>query len=92
MDTLKAISDTRRAFLAVGLEPPDVIILKSRKDGMKIIHEFRMMTRDPSHLHDMGSPVEHPDGSVWMEVEVQDIKVRWPANKFALTDKSYAWA
>ena len=36
-------------------------------------------------------PVEHPDGSMWMQAEFAGMKIHWPANRYATQAGGYVW-
>ena len=89
-DILEAFITIRRAFQGCNLEVPEAVILKSHEEGMRLLASIHQ-----NNLHftpgKIGKPIEHPDGSVWMEMEVVGIKVRWLAMKFANPDGGYVW-
>ena len=91
-DILDALYTVRAAFLRANLSPPDAIILASHKDGMRFLSAFKQdniiySESGPPH----GKPIEHPNGSVWMEAEVAGIKIRWPANRRAMETGGYRY-
>ena len=80
-------------FKRAGLRPPEAIILESHEEGMRFLAAVRqqdfMIYTMPD---DKVKPIEHPDGSVWMEVSLYAMKVRWPANRVAMESGGYIWA
>ena len=92
---LDAIRSTNRAFQQVNAAAPEAIILATNEEGMRLFCELQQMRSwQPYAALEAGSfgkPVEHPDGSVWMEILVCGIKVRWPALKHALPNGGYVW-
>lgn len=92
-DILDGIARIRIAFKAVNLEAPTAILLGSHKEGMKFMSELRGQLYWSAQVgaDALGRPVEMADGSVWMEVKVMDIAVRWPANKIAIPDGSWSY-
>lgn len=88
MDIFDEIARFRTAFIANHLSPPDVIILKTRDDGLKLIHAIAKQDRFYVPT-DFLKEVMHPDGSVYMEFELVGAKIRYPANRQAMEDGSY---
>lgn len=93
-DILDGIARIRVAFLAANLNPPTTILLESHEEGVRFLSAVRQTTQWSAVIGspDLGLPVEMADGSVWMEVEVMGIKVRWPANRIATPDGSWSYA
>lgn len=93
MDILDGIAAMRVGFIADGLEPPAVILLESHEQGIRFLQSVRQtkqwvyVAQDPA----MGKPIEMADGSVWMEVPIMNVRVRWPANRFANSDGSWCY-
>lgn len=85
------IDDLRHGFLALNLEPPEVLILKSNREGMKVLCELHNLTQLVYQPGAHGKPVKHPDGSVWIEVVFMDMKIRWPAQATALESGGFVW-
>ena len=89
---LDALYAVRAAFLRANLSPPAAIILASREDGMRFLYaanhdnSIYIESRPP-----YAKPVEHPDGSVWMEVEAVGMKIRWPANRCVMETGGYRY-
>lgn len=82
----------RVTFERLNLEPPSEIILKSRDEGMRLL----VLVGRHNHTWVAGpngtcNPVEHPNGSVWMEFDLMGIKFRFPANQYAVENGSYVW-
>ncbi len=90
-DIFDAIAEFRVAFASLDLNPPDVILLKSPEDGMRVLSELRQEHLMTFAAGSVGQPVEHPDGSVWIEIEVYGMKIRWPAKKYATHDGGFKW-
>ena len=89
---LVALHTARVAFLRANLSPPDAIILASHEDGMRFLSTVKQDNIIYSELRSPHyKPVEHPDGSVWMEVEVAGMKIRWPANRRAMETGGYRY-
>ena len=89
---LDAIYTARVAFLRANLSPPAAIILASREDGMRFLSAVKQDNIIDSALRSpYYNPVEHPDGSVWMEVEAVGMKIRWPANRRAMETGGYRY-
>ncbi len=77
----------RHEFQRAHMKVPSIIILEDHDEGMRLLgvvhkHLLVYMPKPPE-------PIHHPDGSVYMEVEVVGIKVRWPANRIALQSGGY---
>lgn len=94
MDILDGIAKMRCAFSAANMKPPATILLESHEEGMRFLAEMRQQSNwlatvgDPS----LGKPIEMADGSVWMEVKVLGVAVRWPATLYAMPDGSWRHA
>ena len=91
-DVMDGLYEVHKAFRAAGLNPPAAIILKTPEDGSR----FLAAINGKNLMYVSGSidalkPIEHPDGSVWMQLKFMDFDVRWPASKFA-TESGYVWA
>ena len=93
-DIVDAIARFRVAFLRENMKPPTTILLGSHDEGMRLLSYLRdsstwsMVVGDPR----FGKPVEMADGSVYMEMNIMGMAVRWPANRYALPDGSWAYA
>lgn len=91
-DIMEMIHDIRHALLKYGMEPPEVIILKNHDQGMRLlcgISQMNYLTYGPGQTY--GNPIEHPDGSVYMEMQIMGVKIRWPANRIALESGDFKW-
>lgn len=89
------VYNVRREFLRVGLQPPDVILLRDDEQGRRLTSMLVSELRDqlvPNPRDVQPVVVEHPDGSAWMECRVMDVKVRWLARRYALPSGGYRWA
>jgi len=90
-DIFAVIYNTLVGFKRLNMEPPQAIILKSHEDGMRVLcaaMEARHLVYTPGGLP--AKPVEHPDGSVWMELQLMGVAIRWPGNRYA-TESGYVW-
>lgn len=91
-DVFDALYRVRVAFKAAGLEPPSDIVLKTHDDGMRFLSAIRdapgMMYTVPSQHY---KPIEHPDGSIWMQAEFAGMKIHWPANRYATQAGGYVY-
>lgn len=87
-DIIDNIIRIREAFLMVNMEPPTAILLKSHEEGMRFLSAVRQQDRWIAipGSPDFGHSVKMADGSIWMELKVMGIAVRWPANKTARSD------
>lgn len=94
MDMLDCFARVRTTFIAAGMEPPTVMLLKSHAEGMRFLTEVRQQENWVALVgsHELGKPIEMADGSVWMECQVMGIAVRWPANQHATPDGSWSYA
>jgi hypothetical protein len=92
-DILDGLAEFRLAFQRADIKPPTVMLLESHEEGMRFLSELRQthhwiaLVGSP----DLGHVVEMADGSVWMECKVMGISIRWPANKIATPDGSWAF-
>lgn len=91
-DIVDAIAKFRVAFLRENMKPPEVIMLADHQQGMYLLSYLRDSCNWTATLGSaaLGKPVEMADGSVFMEIELVGMKVRWPANRYALPDGSWA--
>ena len=88
-DVLDGLMQVRATFMRANLKPPTVMLLESHEEGMRFLNEI-------SRVAVVGSPgftrvVEMADGSAWMECEVMNIAVRWPANRVARPDGCWSY-
>ena len=88
-DVLDSLMQVRATFMRANLKPPTVMLLESHEEGMRFLNEI-------SWVAVVGSPdltrvVEMADGSAWMECEVMNIAVRWPANRVARPDGCWSY-
>lgn len=92
-DIMDGIAKIRIAFLELNMEPPTAIHLKSHDEGFKFLSEVRLQNQWVATVGDgsLGQPKRYADGTMYMEVEVMGIKVRWPANRYAKPDGSYCF-
>lgn len=91
-DILDALYQIRIGFQKCDLLPPAAIILSSHDEGMRFLSAMNGAGLQLTFPHDAIKPVEHPDGSVWIEVTFADMKIRWPGNKYATQSGDYLWA
>lgn len=91
-DIMDGLAMVRATFLSVNMKPPSVILLESHEEGILFLSEIRQVGFWVPSGSDLGKPVEMADGSVWMEIQVMGIIVRWPANKIAMPDGSWSYA
>lgn len=93
MDILDVIATTHDAFRSANLEAPTVILLGSHKEGLRFLSAVRQQCRWTTMIGDpsLGRALEMADGSMWMEVKVMDIAIRWPANRIAMPDGSWRY-
>ena len=89
-DILDAIAEFRAAFQTLDLDPPVSITLSTHEAGMKLLCRL-YATPYLIYYGGAGKPVEHPDGSVWVEIEVVGMKIRWPGNKYARQNGDFVW-
>ena len=93
-DIIDAIAKFRVAFLRENLKPPVAIMLASHDEGMRLVSHLNGMMMKPTYTlgdRTLGKPVEMADGSIAMELEIMGMKVRWPANRYALPDGSWGY-
>lgn len=93
-DLLDEIAKISHGFRKLNLEPPAAIILADHEQGMRLLgllHQMQYMVLQVG-TERLGRPIEHPDGSVYMQIEFYGMKVQWPAMKTALPNGGYAWA
>lgn len=66
------------------------INLASHQDGMKLVAEVHHtnLVYEPGKY---GNPIEQPDGSVWMEMMIFGLKIRWPAMKYPQQGGGFTW-
>lgn len=79
------------AFASEDMRPPVAVILESPQEGMRVLSALSNLQHMTLSDGAGAKPVEHPDGSVWMEITVYGIKVRWPAQRYALAPNRYVW-
>lgn len=89
-DVLEALVRTRLAFRMAGLKAPIAIYLSSNGDGQRLLAEIAL-TQHTFLIDSVATPVEYPDGSAWMELEIYAIKICWPAVKYTTADGGHAW-
>lgn len=87
-DIMDALATVRVAFERARLEPPTVLMLGSHDEGMRFLSALRQNVTWSAVVgsEQLGRPVEMADGSMWMEMEVMEMKIRWPANWIATPD------
>lgn len=92
-DVLDSIARIRMEFLALGLKPPVVIRLVSHEEGYRFLSSVRQSNQwiTTAGSPNLGKPVLEADGTMVMEIEVMGVKVRWPADRLAKPDGSWAY-
>lgn len=92
-DIMDALASVRYAFRRANLEAPTTLLLANRDEGMRFLGAVRGQVRWSDKLVSvpLGSPVEMADGSMWMEMEVMGMKVRWPADRIATPDGRWGY-
>lgn len=88
-DIFETINTIHIAFHKAGLESPTTILLKTPEERMKIL---AALSQEETFFPRPVKEVKMMDGSTWMEVNVLNISVRWPATKYACPDGSFRWA
>lgn len=93
-DIFDALYGVRLSFRRAGLGVPAAIVLATHEDGMRFLSAINasgmpLYRAGGSDAH--AKPVEHPDGSVWMEAEFAGIKIHWPANRIAVKAGGYVY-
>ena len=93
-DLVDAIAAFRVAFLREDFKPPVVILLEDHEEGSRFLGYLRNTSTWTVLVGDqrLGKPVEMADGSVFMELEIVGMKVRWPANRYAQPDGTWSYA
>ncbi len=91
-DILDALYQIRISFQKCNLEPPSAIVLSSHDDGTRFLAAMNGANLLLTFPNDAIKPVEHPDGSVWMEATFAGMKIIWPANRYATQSGGYLWA
>lgn len=90
-DILDALHQIRVSFEAANLSSPAAIVLSSHEDGMRFLSAIaaaNLLYTVPSRHY---KPVEHPDGSIWMEAEFAGMRIHWPANRYATQAGGYVY-
>ena len=92
-DILDGLAQVIRTFRLANLNPPTVLLLESHEQGRRFLDEIRQTPGWPVQIvtMDFGRVVEMADGSVWMECNVMNIAIRWPANKIAMPDGAWSY-
>ena len=93
-DIIDAIARFRVAFLRENMKPPTVIILPDHEEGMRLLSYLRDTSTWSVAIGSplLGIPIESADGTAYMEIDIVGMKVRWPANKYAMPDGSWKYA
>lgn len=91
-DIMDGLAMVRATFLSINMKPPSAILLESHEEGILFLSEIRQVGFWVPSGSDLGKPVEMADGSMWMEIQVMGIIVRWPANRIAMPDGSWSYA
>ena len=88
-DSPKCIEDViykmAQGFKELQFEVPASINLKSHDEGMRLLGMMMGRNEWSAALGSsrLGKPIHMADGSVYMEMEMMGIKIRWPANQYA---------
>ena len=92
-DIMDGLAMVLNAFRAANLKAPTTLLLESHDEGMIFLSALRQERQWVTYALDpsLGAPVKMADGSMWMEVKVFDIAVRWPANRLATKDGSWSY-
>ena len=90
-DILDGLALAIEAFRGAGLDAPTVIMLGTHEDGMRFLSSVRQQDFWTACHNDMslGKEIRGLDGSVYMQVQIMGLAVRWPANRFAMPDGSF---
>ena len=92
-DIMDALATVRVAFKRANLEPPTVLLLGSNDEGYRFLSAIRQSGCWVAVVGSgaLGHVIEMADGSMWMELEVMGMKVRWPANRIAMPDGRWSY-
>ncbi len=92
-DILDGLAQVRVTFLRENLKPPTVMLLESHEEGVRFLSNIRQSGAWTAVVGsaDLGHLIEGADGSLWMELKVMGIAVRWPANRIATPDGKWAF-
>ena len=92
-DIIDSLAKISISFQELGFKPPAAILLADHDEGMRLLSELHQMARFTIPLGGErgGYPIEAPDGSVCMQVEVYGMKVRWPAQRLAFEGGRDKW-
>jgi hypothetical protein len=85
MKIIEAFYQTRRAFLAAGLQPPEAIHLKDAREAALFERRVRSEMEPAAAIADRRQEtVVTIGGEEFWQAELLGIKVRWPARRYAL--------
>lgn len=89
-DFLSLLMKIRMVFISQNIKPPTAILLADNEQGMKLLSLLagKNLVFQPGQY---GTPIEHSDGSIWMELDLFGMKIHWPAKSYALHDGSFKW-
>lgn len=89
-DFLSLLMKIRMVFISQNIKPPTAILLADNEQGMKLLSLLagKNLVFQPGQY---GTSIEHPDGSIWMELDLFGMKIHWPAAKYELHDGSFKW-
>ncbi len=98
-DIMDAIAAFRVAFRANNLEAPATILLASHEEGDLFLSAVRQDDSIAySHLVQAATQgasqeefLQMADGSVYAQVQILGMRVRWPANRVATPDGSWSY-
>ena len=78
IELLEKLYQIRETFMGMNITSPLTIIIPNAKDGRRLAC---VLSYSPESLYiEYEKPVEHPDGSVWMEIKFGEVYLRWPAS------------
>ena len=91
-DILNCIHRIRCEFQQLDLKVPAAILLGSRDDGYRFLGMLMQKQRFVIDPRGDAAPVKMADGTMWMEVKVMGIAVRWPASTYAQPNGEWYYA
>lgn len=89
MSIVEELVGLGRAFAKARLKPPTALLLATPEEGLRFMQLVRASPQymNPGFVDPLNPmPVQMADGSVYMEVKVMGMAVRWPANRLATED------
>ena len=89
---LEAIQVLSYNFTSTSMQPPATLTLAHAEQGQQMMLAVRAVLGRAVRLPDDAVlPTVDPDGSVWIEMQVRGIVVRWPATKTMAADGRAIW-